>query len=188
MCRALRAAMATFTVDWISLRTPYWEKVLSSIAGLPEIRGLEIGVYEGRATLWFLENVLTHQTSSMVCIDPCCQRSFFENIGRFSGRVRLIQGLSQEVLRTAEFTPGSFDFVYVDGDHHAIRVLEDAVLSFPLLKIGGVLIFDDYEWKSPIDSDPRASPKLAIDSFLNVYQGSYELLHRGWQVIVRKTR
>ena len=40
----------------------------------------------------------------------------------------------------------SFDIIYIDGSHAVNDVLEDAVLSFRLLKPEGILIFDDYRW------------------------------------------
>ena len=63
-----------------------------------------------------------------------------------------------------------FRFVYVDGSHQAPDVLCDAVLGFKLLKIGGVLAFDDYLWAetSETTKDPLRCPKPAIDAFVNV--------------------
>ena len=43
----------------------------------------------------------------------------------------------------AEGRQGSFDFIYVDASHRAPDVLLDAVLAFQLLRIGGLIIFDD---------------------------------------------
>jgi len=63
-------------------------------------------------------------------------------------------------------------------------VLEDAVLCWPLLKKGGLLTFDDYEWDG--DPDPLNCPKPAIDAFLDVFEGHYELIHQAYQVTVEK--
>ena len=79
----------------------------------------------------------------------------------------------------------SLDFAYIDGDHSAAAILEDAVLLFRLLKRGGVLLFDDYRRADPNDSDPLNEPKIAIDAFLEIYDGRYELLHKDWLVAVR---
>ena len=64
------------------------------------------------------------------------------------------------------------------------NVLDDAVLAFKLLKQGGIMIFDDYEWN--VHQDILMMPKLAIDAFLAIYQRQYELLHKGYQVIIKK--
>jgi hypothetical protein len=58
------------------------------------------------------------------------------------------------------------------------------VLSWPLLKPGGVLIFDDYRWN--LYGDMLKAPKLGIDSFLNVFAGQYDLLHHGHPTAIKK--
>ena len=80
-----------------------------------------------------------------------------------------------------------FDFIYVDGNHTTVEVLEDAVLSFRLIKAGGILAFDDYKWD---DSRLRHEglPRPAIDAFLKVYANKISVLSKGYQVWVRKTQ
>jgi hypothetical protein len=60
----------------------------------------------------------------------------------------------------------------------------DAVASWVLLKEGGIMIFDDYEWEP--DKPPEERPQIAIDIFLRGFRHQVELLHKGYQVIVRK--
>lgn len=66
---------------------------------------------------------------------------------------------------------GYFDFVYVDGSHQAPDVLCDALLGFKLLRVGGVMAFDDYLWAEdlPTGRDPIRCPKPAIDTFTNLF-------------------
>jgi len=84
-----------------------------------------------------------------------------------------------------------FDFIYIDGSHQAPDVLRDAVLSFDLLKVGGILVFDDYTWSmEPVGSqDLINSPKIAIDSFVNCYIRKFFII-RGplSQLYLQKTR
>ena len=58
-----------------------------------------------------------------------------------------------------------------DGSHEAPDVLLDALLSFKLLKINGVIAFDEYLWQENLDNIPDVlrSPKIAIDAFANIY-------------------
>jgi hypothetical protein len=63
-------------------------------------------------------------------------------------------------------------------------VLEDGILAFRLLRPGGIMIFDDYEWKPY--PDPWMMPGMAIDSFLHVYERQYELLGKAYQVAIKK--
>jgi cephalosporin hydroxylase len=76
--------------------------------------------------------------------------------------------------------------VYIDGNHTAPCVLADAVLSFPLLVSGGIMIFDDYLWESKQRELTQTMPRIAIDAFLNVFENRLQVLHRGWQVAVLK--
>ena len=75
-----------------------------------------------------------------------------------------------------------YSLIYIDGAHEGMNVFEDAVLSFRLLKAGGILVFDDYEWTS---KNRTIMPKRAIDAFLAIYVHT-TVLHKGWQVFVRK--
>ena len=55
-------------------------------------------------------------------------------------------GQHQPVFGADWFSPVTcqkYDIIYIDGSHEARDVLEDAVLAYRLLKIGGLLIFDD---------------------------------------------
>jgi hypothetical protein len=57
-------------------------------------------------------------------------------------------------------------------------------MGWPLLKRGGAVIFDDYEWTlMPADVE---RPKLGVDAFLAAQFGQYRELPRGYQVIVEK--
>ena len=69
---------------------------------------------------------------------------------------------------------GTFDFIYIDGDHTAASVLEDLTLSFTVLNPGGVILCDDaVSWKythhstNTKSSDLSLSPRIAVDSFIH---------------------
>jgi predicted O-methyltransferase YrrM len=84
---------------------------------------------------------------------------------------------------------GFFDFIYVDGSHQAPDVLCDAVMSFRLLRPGGIIAFDDYLWQEPLPygADPIRSPKIAIDAFTNIYCRKITVLSMHlYQLYVRK--
>lgn len=187
-----------FTEDWSNVRS-YWTDMFDDLgwAGKPDLRFLEIGCYEGMTTLWLIDNVLTDETSTITTIDTFEGSMEFQHLGvdgnsyeRFitnvgdhidSGKVITLVGSSQDLLRTMH---GVYDFVYVDGSHLAADVLADAVMSWPLLRQGGLMVFDDYAW-SP-DAHPRLTPKLGIEAFAAVYENRLRVLHVGWQFVVEK--
>jgi predicted O-methyltransferase YrrM len=98
----------------------------------------------------------------------------------------MIKAYSSPALRESGWRPEAFQFIYIDGSHKAPDVLEDAVLSFPLLAKGGVMIFDDYPWLSGTPDIPESMPAIGIDAFLSAFRGRLRLLHQGWQVAVTK--
>jgi predicted O-methyltransferase YrrM len=181
-----------FTHDWVSDNAPVWTKHLQQFKGKPNIHALEIGTFKGRAAIWFLDNILHHPTSSITCIDlfrdyigGAFEHRFDHNIkvSGFSGRVKKIKGSSHTVLRNLKFN--TYDFVYIDGSHVAKDVLMDAILSWDLLKVGGIIIFDDYRWHEHEYGRWRR-PQIAIDAFLHVFKPYVEVLHKDYQVIVQK--
>ena len=80
---------------------------------------------------------------------------------------------------------GPIDLVYIDGLHMGFNVLQDAALTWNKLKAGGLMIFDDYLWEHQA-LDRTLVPKDAVDGFLTVIHGRYNLLHIGYQVIIQK--
>lgn len=178
-----------FTEDWFNSNIDVWRQVLADLTGRPHLRYLEIGLFEGRSALWMAENVLTHETSRITGIDPFFDQDtkdrFLANLATLGAaeKFTVIQGFSQQELPKLE--PRSFDIIYVDGSHTADDVLADAVMSFELLKADGLMIFDDYGWRPHLPSELR--PMMAIDAFISAYRYRLEVVHRGYQVIVRKS-
>jgi predicted O-methyltransferase YrrM len=78
-----------------------------------------------------------------------------------------------------------FDFIYIDGSHIAKDVLTDACMAWPLLSPKGLMVFDDYLW-SPSARDILHRPKIAIDAFTNLFAEEVEIVHVGYQLVVRK--
>ncbi len=77
-----------------------------------------------------------------------------------------------------------YDFIYIDGSHTALDVLTDACMAWPLLKPQGLMVFDDYMWGDPRDILHR--PKPAIDAFCNLFAEEAEIVHVGYQLVLRK--
>lgn len=189
----------SLTTDWFSIHTKSWRGHLARFVGQPRLAFVEVGCFEGRATTWLLENVLTHPTCRIDCIDTF-EGSFerkpmgvdlagiearFDNNVRVSGheyKVTKLNGRSSVCLRTLELE--RYDFAYIDGSRLARDILEDAVLASGLLKPGALMIFDDYNWDR-LKGDPQ-HPKVGIDAFLRVYEDVLRVIEVGYQVVVQK--
>ena len=168
-------------------RHTIWAKILAPLQGRPHLRYLEIGVCEGGSLLWMLENVLTHPTARATGVDifPGDSEKIFRynlKLSGFADKVAVMKGFSRDRLK--ELPKESFDVIYIDGSHMAKDVMRDAVLSWELLKIQGLLIFDDYQYN--LDLPAQFRPRTAIDAFLDSYGPSLEVVYRGYQVVVKK--
>jgi predicted O-methyltransferase YrrM len=188
-----------FSFDWVSPHTASWAKDLEHLKGKPQVRALEVGCFEGQSACWFLDNVFTHPTSRLVCVDPFAvpmasvllryfEARFDFNIAASGAeeRVTKLIGHSQVVLRTLQ--PASFDFIYVDGSHKIGDVLQDAVLAWTLLRPGGIVNFDDYALVDDLSEGMLArAPGRAIDAFVALLGNSATIVRRDWQMVLRKS-
>jgi len=180
-------------------------KQLFNYSEEPYLAFLEIGVFEGRSSCWLIDNILSVETPNrkrgvLHCIDPYITKNGEYNLKQHLGDVIFYRGHSDSVLvsliKDKIFT---FDFIYVDGDHNAPGALQDMVLSWKLLKVGGIMLIDDYEMEA---TDPWLykshkefgkypqlkfiHPMVAIDAFLTIYRGQFEIIINNYQVGVRK--
>lgn len=179
-----------FTDDWFSMRIPVFEENVGPLDGTI-CRILEIGSYQGRCATWIADNVLSHPGSRLDAVDLHLSDILKSNIRR-TGRADQIQlhgGMSREILRKLPLD--AYDFIYVDGSHQTIDVLEDAVAAFQLAKVGAIIAFDDYLWDEP-PWNQYGVPKPSMDAFLGLYatperyKPLVEVIHSDWQVWIRK--
>jgi predicted O-methyltransferase YrrM len=169
---------------------------------LPERKScLEIGSFEGRSMVWTVENMLK-TSGNITCVDTWkggeehASEDMETAEWRFDRNCKLAmerhpdvavykyKGLSTRALSHFSFDEKNFDFIYIDGSHTAPDVLTDACMAWPLLKPKGIMVFDDYMWGEPRDILHR--PKPAIDAFCNIFAEQAEIVHVGYQLVVRK--
>lgn len=188
-----------FTFDWVAPHASAWENDLAHLKGKPNVRGLEIGCFEGQSACWWLDNILTDPGSRLTCVDPFAipmdstllryfERYFDHNVAASGAgeRVTKLVGSSQVVLRT--LPPAHFDFVYVDGSHRVGDVLQDAVLAWTVLRPGGTAMFDDYDLVDDVAEGLLArAPGRALDAFVSILGTSATVMRRDWQLILRKS-
>ena len=180
-----------FTTRWFEdSAKDVWNHLIPQIK---PARILEVGSYEGASTCYLIDALARDGSIEIHCVDSweggaehqadgvdmqAVEMRFRHNtrlaIENAPRKVELVihKGFSDLCLSrlVSEGKRGYFDFIYIDGSHQAPDVLCDAVLGFKLLKIGGVLAFDDYLWaeSAPPRRDPLRCPKPAIDAFVNI--------------------
>jgi len=184
--------------NWFDITAKYhFEKLLSDQKDKPDLNYLQVGVFTGDASIWLMDNVLTHPSSRLTDVDTWqgsdeevhhdmdftdVEKTYdFKTLKH--NRIKKIKERSPVFLANCT---DRFDFIYIDGDHTAPAVLLDGLLSWNLLKVGGIIAFDDYQWE-----DPRGlvyAPKMAVNMFDSLYKDSTELIGTGSQVWYRRIR
>jgi hypothetical protein len=198
-----------FTNGWFDgAAKDTWDQLIPQ---LDPIRILEIGSYEGASATYLINSLAHRHDIELHCIDIWdagiqysrglmnrVEERFDNNVARAISRApfkvefhKHIGPSDDELSKMlAEGKRGYFDFIYVDGSHLAPDVLFDAVMSFRLLRVGGIIAFDDYLWSEnlPGGVDPIRCPKPAIDSFTTLYSRKISILSAPlYQLYVEKT-
>lgn len=192
-----------FTHRWFDDVIPLWEKAFDAYNKCI-YTVLEIGCFEGRATTWLCENILTEAIYDVVdtfegsegesgmqeAIDMLSsgnnfiEDNFKHNISYFEDRIdfHIYKGYSQHILPQLYTLGNKYDFIYVDASHKADDTFVDSYWAHKMLNSGGLLIFDDYGWKDPKDLSPNNSPELGIRQFMTLYPEHYQMLFHGYQI------
>lgn len=180
-----------FTSDWFSGNIPNFE--VCTKAAIDNKFYVEIGSYEGRSTCWLLQNALADD-GAMICIDPWNFKpnqhtdldgqqvfeTFLENTGEvFKQGQSLFPVRETSITALPKIAPLTADFIYVDGSHDPSVALQDGCLAWEILKIGGVMLFDDYQY-------PHEETKRGVDGFLLGFKGKYEIIVNNYQLGIKK--
>jgi len=194
----------TFTHDYFAANIPNWQTWFATLITAAPIACLEIGSWQGGSATWLLDKVVGPRGGRLTCVDTfegssehaavlaglgcSLEQIFDQNIARtrHAALCHKLIGRSQDVLRWLH--EERFDFIYVDGAHEAKYVIQDAVLSWKLLRDGGFLLFDDTGFEFP--GRPEQNTHAAIAAFRTWFADEMEVLTPDTerQLLVRKCR
>lgn len=172
-----------YTTDWVTRKTENWRRHVGHLSGQPNVTGLEIGIYEGRSTQFWLDEICTHQTSRLLACDQSLKlfasnQEWFERT--YQERLRVWRKDQVRFLMDLPIN-SRFDFAYLDGSKDPRTVLISACELWPHMRPGGVVIFDDYLWQRA-----AIQPKRGIDAFLTLVDGEFELVESDWQIAIKR--
>ena len=106
------------------------------------------------------------------------------NVSPYKHRITKFKGTSYQYFNN-NFESEKFDLIYIDGSHHSDDVMLDAIRAFQMLKVNGLIIFDDYFWNYYSRIQDNASG--AINSFVRLKRNQLEVICFDYQLILRKT-
>jgi len=178
-----------FTCDWFSQHLTIWNELLpkwrSNLRDVP-FQAIEIGVYEGRSTVWIVENLIKpYIHGRLTAIDawpgpeyqPMKQR-FLQNMVRTGCNDKIMVFCDGSQVLDIMTEPECVDFIYVDGSHKAADVKHDTLAALRLVKRGGVVIWDDYCCvTTPAEEleQVRAGVKQALEEWKGPYPQLQEM-------------
>jgi predicted O-methyltransferase YrrM len=198
LARARR--LGRFRNDWFSLNIIDLESVFSTLELRRDLAILEIGSFEGMSACYFLDR-FKDNIARLVCVDSWegsmehtnaeidgASANFDANVAAFggAGKVQKIALPSQEGLSLMQKDGALFDLVYIDGSHTAADVEADGDAAWPLLKVGGIVVFDDYLWEAY--SDASLTPLAGVHRFFEKHRESVETIRIGYQISFRRIR
>jgi len=194
-----------YTADWFTKsQHEFIRHVQPIVKKLESVTMLEIGSFEGLSSRWFIDNLLFANQSKIYCVDTwngsrehmggdydldSLYERFMHNMSDYieSGKCIPIRGDSKKVLPNLINDGMQFDLIFVDGSHVSSDVIIDGILSYLLLKPGGIIVFDDYLWglgDMPYSDIPYPSIDFIKNSFVS--NGKMEVIEMNVMATMRK--
>ena len=168
--------------------------------GLPNLKYLQLGAFTGDASVWLLENILTDPSSRLTDVDTWqgsdedehksmdfddVYETYKKKLEPYYDRILALKSDTVTALiHDLNYAGNQYDFIYIDADHTTVGVLLDAELSWPLLKSGGIMAFDDLTWGA--DLPPSQSPKAGILLFAERHKDEFDLVVANTQYWIKK--
>jgi hypothetical protein len=176
---------------------------------------LEIGCYEGLSSVFFADNFInvegstesTESTgSTLTCVDPFLnidnndhkyllqngeELNFDYNISKCKNTEKItIHKMTADdfFIMTAKAakaakTAKAFNFIYVDGSREPDLIKRDMENSFSVLEKQGIMWMNGYDDGGYGDGDVI---RKVMDDFLDKYAGQYIVVHKGYQLAIRR--
>lgn len=192
----------TLDNDWFTPNIPTWLMAFEQnhFEKNAKLKCMEIGSWQGQSAVFILNYF---ENAKLTCVDTWqgadehksgdagapgalmkVEDDFDKNLLRYTDRLTKYKGTSYQFFND-NFERETFDLIYIDGSHHADDVMVDAVKAFEMLKVNGLMIFDDYFWRhyeKIIDN-----PSGAINAFIRLKSAQLTVVCFDYQLIIKKT-
>lgn len=173
-------------------------RLVKLLQNRPHAMGAEVGVFKGDTSAGLLRALPDLWT--LICVDLWREDADFKRhcpnkqsrafnaswprikteftaqvVAPFSDRVQVLQMPSIEAAKRVG--PDVLDFVFLDGNHGYKYVREDILMWWPKVKIGGLVIGDDY----------RNKPTYGvIQAVQELFNGAHKNKGKIWYVLKTK--
>ena len=149
---------------------------------------LEIGTFEGLASIWFSKKYLSSKNSNLDIVDPffisdtttdvqdMTLKNFEYNYSKFkSDKTKFFKTTSDNFFLKNK---KQYDFIYIDGSHELEDIQKDLENADKALINGGIIWCDDY-LKPP-------NCKIPMDEFYENNKDRYKIIFKNFQIAFKK--
>ena len=155
---------------------------------------LEVGCYEGLSSFYVLSeykfvnafflDIWDMPNPNSKTLSPnfdLIEKAFDQNLSGFN--FKKIKNDSVISMRKLLKENVHFDFIYIDGSHNGEDILSDAIEAFKILKVNGLMFFDDFLQH---DENRILQSYVGIDKFLSLYSDYLKIEYFQNNLVVRK--
>ena len=183
----------TFDRDWFYKSEIYQNAKFFLGKNTNNFKMLEIGCFEGLSTTFFVDQFLSKPDSTLTAVDPFILyskndhisllnhlqiKNFFYNISqsKYPEKVQYM-GLTSDHF--FEVNKTKYNFIYIDGMHTKEQIPKDIINSWDSLLTDGIIWMDDY-------LGDNCKLKKTFDEAIASLRGKHEVIHRGYQIAIKK--
>ena len=155
---------------------------------------LEVGCYEGLSSFYVLSeyksvnaffldiwDVPNPNSKTLSHNFGLIEKAFDQNLSGFD--FKKMKNDSVISMRKLLKENVHFDFIYIDGSHNGEDILSDAIEAFKILKVNGLMFFDDFLQH---DDNRILQSYVGIDKFLSLYSDYLKIEYFQNNLVVRK--
>ena len=155
---------------------------------------LEVGCYEGLSSFYVLSEYKSVNAFFLDIWDMpnpnsktlshnfgLIEKAFDQNLSGFD--FKKMKNDSVISMRKLLQENVHFDFIYIDGSHNGEDILSDAIEAFKILKVNGLMFFDDFLQH---DDNRILQSYVGIDKFLSLYSDYLKIEYFQNNLVVRK--
>jgi len=161
------AVEAAFSVDGMTSARVCEELFLRALTQPIDGNVVEIGVWKGRSAICLALGVLSSQNGRLICIDHFegnrgkersyfksgetvsdIKSSFLSTARQFGFDKQLVLIDESSIGASEKIQDDSVRLLFIDGDHSLFGVTGDVLAYWDKLKVGGSILFDDFNVNS----------------------------------------
>ena len=187
--------------DWFSIKIPILIHHLNKNKfSNTKIEILEIGSFEGRSSLFFInyfKKKLSIKNVKITCVDTWegSNEDMHKNISfdqvekNFDQNLKIFDSIVDKKKNTSHFffkeqNSKSYDLILIDGSHKFEDVLLDAKNSINNINENGIIIFDDFNWFHY--KNEKENPAHAINLIIKENLHKFKIVFVGMILIMKK--